>query len=219
MHALYHCFRRPVTRLAIASVLLCGAVPIVVSAQSTITLESFQLQPAPAAPAQPPLSGNCLTGDPSSCGTGTPAARSFSLSDVENLGIVDRRPRTSPEGEQRAAQPLPSIDIEVLFDYAEHQLRPDQLPALIRVADSLRGLDMARREIVFMGHTDAVGSAEYNRDLSRRRAQSVADFVRVQAGLPQSSIKVAGMGFQYLKMPHDPENGANRRVQLILVEQ
>lgn len=209
--------RHPKTLGRALLVALCAtALPAMAQAQSTITLESFQLVPAPAPQAPPPASGTCLT-DPSRCGTGAPAARNFTLDDVENLGLVDRRERATPERQQQAAQPLPSIDIEVLFDYAEHQLRPDQLPALIRVADDLRGLDMSRHDIVFMGHTDAVGSADYNRDLSRRRAQSVADFMRAQAGLPAASVKVAGMGFQYLKLPQDPDNGANRRVQLILV--
>lgn len=213
-----HTNLRPVTCLAVLAFVLGVAMPSPAMAQSTITLESFQLQPAPEAQTPTPQARSCLT-DPSMCDTAVPSAKTFSLDDVVNLGIVDRRPQTDPNAAQRAAQPLPSIDIEVLFDYAAYQLRPDQMPGLIRVADTLQGLDMSRHEIVFMGHTDARGSADYNRDLSRRRAQSVADFVRAQAGLPSASIKVTGMGFDYLKLPQDPENGANRRVQLILVEQ
>jgi len=205
---------------------LAAALPAL--AQSTITLDSFDLR-RPAAvsavpAAEPPPSGvaSCLFAA-EGCNEGEASGRSFSLDDVVNLGIVNRRevavPETAdPVAAARMAAPLPSIDLEVLFEYASDQLRAEQIGDLYALAQELRGVDFSGRRLVLMGHTDAAGSAALNRDLSLRRATSVAEFLAREAGIPRDRIRTAGMGFDYLKYPQDPLNGANRRVQILLVE-
>lgn len=197
-------------------------------AQSTITLDSFDLrrpppvaaQPAPAA--APTGRASCLFAA-EGCSAAQGAGRPFSLDDVVNLGIVDRREVAVPEAGDpsaaaRMAAPLPSIDLEVLFEYGSDQLRADQIAGLYALALELRGVDFSRRRLILLGHTDAAGSAALNRDLSLRRAITVAEFLAREAGIPRDRIRTAGMGFDYLKYPNDPLNGANRRVQILLVE-
>lgn len=203
------------------------------AAQSTITLESFDLDtdrdsapPTPAPRTQPPSAADCLTGD-EGCDTALQSGRRFSLEDVVNLGIIDRREVAPPEGADeaeiaaaaaRAAEPLPSIDLEVFFEYASDRLSADQMGPLFALAGDLRRIDFSGRQLVLMGHTDAVGSHAYNRDLSLRRAESVAAFLSSEAGIPRHRIRTAGMAFDYLKYPHDPRHAANRRVQIMMVK-
>lgn len=106
----------------------------------------------------------------------------------------------------------------MFFDYASDQLRGDQMGPLFALAQDLREVDFSGRQLVLMGHTDAVGSAGFNRDLSLRRAESVAGFLSNTAGIPRARIRTAGMGFDYLKYPHDPYHDANRRVQIMMVQ-
>jgi OmpA-OmpF porin, OOP family len=197
-------------------------------AQSTITLDSFDLRRVPPSPAQvePPVEpdgiSSCLFAA-DGCSDTTAGGRAFSLDDVVNLGIVDRREvavSAAPNATDaaRMAAPLPSIDLEVLFEYASDQLQGGQIGDLYALARELRGVDFSGRRLVLMGHTDGVGSAAYNRDLSLRRAITVAEFLSREAGIPRDRIRTAGMGFDYLKYPGDPLNGANRRVQILLVE-
>ena len=211
--------------LALAAGLAAG--PVV--AQSTITLDSFDLDTTGSSPAtrsEASSAADCLTGD-ANCDTALQSGRGFSLEDVVNLGIIDRREVAPPEGADdaqraeaaaRATAPLPSIDLEVFFDYASDQLRTDQMGPLVALARDLGGIDFSSRQLVLMGHTDAVGSASYNRDLSLRRAESVADFLSSVAGIPRARIRTAGMGFDYLRYPHDPHHAANRRVQIMMVQ-
>lgn len=197
-------------------------------AQSTITLDSFDLLDSAPIASEPEANDtaggmtNCLF-TPEGCGEVQEGARSFSLDDVVNLGIVDRREvatadTTNANEVARMAEPLPSIDLEVFFEYASDQLSGGQIGDLYALAQELRGVDFTDRRIVLMGHTDAAGSAAFNRDLSLRRAISVAEFLSREAGIPRDRIRTAGMGFDYLRYPHDPLNGANRRVQILLVE-
>lgn len=205
-----------------------GALLIVVGmpavAQSTITLDSFDLQPTSEASPKGAQSGvaSCLF-LPKKCSADQAVGSSFSLDDVVNLGIVDRSEVaasgvTEAADDARMAEPLPSIDLEVMFEYASDQLQGDQIGDLYTLAQELQGIDFSGRHLVLMGHTDSAGSTAFNRELSLRRAISVADFLSREAGIPRDRIRTAGMGFDYLKFPADPLNGINRRVQILLVE-
>jgi len=197
-------------------------------AESTITLDSFDLRrPATTAAAPEPVAeqtgvASCLFAA-EGCSDAQSSGHAFSLDDVVNLGIVNRREVAVAETSDAAtvaqmAAPLPSIDLEVLFEYASDQLTGNQIGDLYALARELREVDFSGRRLVLMGHTDAAGSAAFNRDLSMRRAISVAEFLSREAGIPRDRIRTAGMGFDYLRYPNDPLNGANRRVQILLVE-
>lgn len=74
-----------------------------------------------------------------------------------------------------------------------------------------------RTVIDVIGHTDSTGSDEYNLNLSRRRANSVADEL-VAAGVSPSRITTRGMGKSMPIASNDTESGRlqNRRVEIIV---
>lgn len=195
-------------------------------AQSTMTLDSFSLGDSTAAkPAETTSAASalesCLT-DPSSCSSAEhKSGTDFSLDDVVNLGIVDReevaQQASTAGGSVDVTEPLPSVDMEILFDYNSDTVRSDQIGQLAELAALLKSEKFAGYRFLFLGHTDAKGSAAYNQDLSARRAESVAQMVRGMAGLEGNRTLASGMGFSKLKTPGDPFGGQNRRVQLVLV--
>jgi outer membrane protein OmpA-like peptidoglycan-associated protein len=67
------------------------------------------------------------------------------------------------------------------------------------------------------GHTDSVGAADFNQQLSEKRASSVARYLESQQVLPQRII-TSGLGFDAPIASNDtPEGRAqNRRVELML---
>jgi outer membrane protein OmpA-like peptidoglycan-associated protein len=67
------------------------------------------------------------------------------------------------------------------------------------------------------GHTDSTGSADYNRQLSQRRATSVADYL-VSRGVGQARIMTAAGGEEHPIASNATEQGrsANRRVEVTL---
>ena len=68
------------------------------------------------------------------------------------------------------------------------------------------------------GHTDSTGSEAYNRELSQRRAQSVADYL-ASRGVARERMYVEGMGeSQAIADNRTPEGrAANRRVELYIL--
>ena len=68
-----------------------------------------------------------------------------------------------------------------------------------------------------VGHTDSTGRAEYNQQLSVRRAQSVADYLMSREVLPERLV-VTGRGQTQPIAPNDTVEGRalNRRVEIVL---
>ncbi|QIB67326.1 OmpA family protein [Kineobactrum salinum] len=73
------------------------------------------------------------------------------------------------------------------------------------------------RRVLIEGHTDNVGSAEYNQGLSQRRADSVRSYL-VQQGIPSQSISTSGIGKSRPVADNDTATGRqqNRRVEIII---
>jgi OOP family OmpA-OmpF porin len=71
---------------------------------------------------------------------------------------------------------------------------------------------------IIIGHTDSTGNDQYNMDLSKRRAQSVADYL-VSTGVDPDKLRVVGRGENDPIASNDTEEGRaeNRRVDIIVV--
>jgi OOP family OmpA-OmpF porin len=216
---------KPVTLgVAFSSALIVFAGQI--SAQE-LTLDSFDLGGEKSDPiAATPTSEieTCLL-DPTACNNSElRPTGSLSIDDVVNLGVIDRKKvattqnNDSGQAQQvNTAQALPSIDMEILFDYNSASIRGDQALRLAELSTVLRSPKFDNFTLAFIGHTDAAGSDAFNRDLSQRRAQEVAFFVSRAAEIPLARTSATGLGFARLKTPSDPNGAQNRRVQLVLI--
>ena len=71
----------------------------------------------------------------------------------------------------------------------------------------------ADQKVVIEGHTDAVGSEQYNEELSQRRAQSVRRYLVATHGIEASRLQAVGLGEHDPLPGRDPLAGENRRVQ------
>lgn len=87
---------------------------------------------------------------------------------------------------------------------------------LAKYAAVLAGPKLDGRRLRIEGHTDSTGSAALNRDLSRRRAQSVADFL-IASGIDRQRLVVVGYGSSH-PLPGKPTTAPeNRRVMAVLL--
>jgi outer membrane protein OmpA-like peptidoglycan-associated protein len=66
---------------------------------------------------------------------------------------------------------------------------------------------------LIVGHTDSVGSAAYNQELSVRRADSVVAYLLAK-GVPEKRLIGIGRGKNQPLDPAHPESDANRRVEV-----
>ena len=89
-------------------------------------------------------------------------------------------------------------------------------PVLNSVARVLNKYDNST--VLVSGHTDSTGGAEYNLNLSRERAGSVAAYLQGQ-GVKQSRFEVLGLGSSNPIASNDTANGRslNRRVEIKII--
>jgi OmpA-OmpF porin, OOP family len=100
-----------------------------------------------------------------------------------------------------------------LFDFDKAIVRADAVPELIAVADVLRkNPDL---QIIANGHTDNIGTAEYNQGLSERRARAVMQFL-VGEGIAADRMQTVGHGLNAPVADNGTPAGRqqNRRVEL-----
>ena len=119
--------------------------------------------------------------------------------------------RYNPELRDRVRR----VDLDTItFDFGSFEITPAQYGKLERLAKSINRVLADNPDAVFLieGHTDAVGSQEDNLSLSDRRAQSVAQVLTEQFGVPPENLTTQGYGEQFLKVPTQDAERLNRRV-------
>ncbi|MNL66457.1 Outer membrane porin F precursor [compost metagenome] len=77
------------------------------------------------------------------------------------------------------------------------------------------------KKIIVVGHTDNVGSDEYNQELSQTRAETVAQVLRSKFNLGPQEVEAVGYGETQPIATNNTEKGRliNRRVELKLYYQ
>ena len=114
-------------------------------------------------------------------------------------------------------QRMRRIDLDTVnFEFGSWQVNETQLPKLERVAGAMRRLLERNPNEVFLisAHTDAVGSDVDNLSLSDRRAESVAQILSEEFGLPAENFVTQGFGEQHLKINTTEPEARNRRVEV-----
>ena len=85
------------------------------------------------------------------------------------------------------------LNEDVLFSYAKADLKAEGRQALDNLLATLIKINPSQSAIVVIGHTDRIGSDNYNQKLSERRAQTVLNYL-VEKGVPAEIITSRGMG-------------------------
>jgi len=118
-------------------------------------------------------------------------------------------------GAALTAQPARATHFTLYFVEGSDELTADSRQTL-----ELMFADAAKRpvpDIVVIGHTDAVGSDEYNDQLAQKRAQTVRAML-VARGVPEQDVAAIGRGKRELLVP--TANGVaeprNRRVEIVV---
>lgn len=106
---------------------------------------------------------------------------------------------------------------DVLFETGQAELKSDAVSSLSEVVDLLQS--EPEKKIRIEGHTDAVGEASTNLQLSQQRADSVLNTL-VDLGVDASRVTTVGMGEDFPIATNETAEGRskNRRVDVILLD-
>jgi len=107
------------------------------------------------------------------------------------------------------------LNNDILFKYGKADLSKNSKQTLNRAVELLN--QIPNRSLVIQGHTDSSGSAEFNMELSEKRAKSVYDYMMSQ-GLNIKNVTYKGYGETKPVADNGTQEGrmANRRVEFII---
>jgi outer membrane protein OmpA-like peptidoglycan-associated protein len=104
---------------------------------------------------------------------------------------------------------------DVLFDFDKYTLKPGAREKLAKVSGIL--LAYPGLKVQLEGHTDSIGTDEYNLKLSEQRADAVRDYLTSQ-GVPADCLSAVGLGKADPVATNDNDAGRqqNRRVEMVV---
>jgi OOP family OmpA-OmpF porin len=144
--------------------------------------------------------------------TGTPVVADCSTLDGDKDGVNDCDdlcPTTLP-GVPVSIKGCWIVDVK--FDFDKYNIRPEYFGKLDEAAQKIK--EHPEKQIEVQGHTDNIGSFQYNQRLSERRANTVKKYLIEGSG----RTDITSRGFSYSRPidTNDTEAGRanNRRVQL-----
>ena len=112
------------------------------------------------------------------------------------------------------AKPKPaSINMQINFEYNSAEIAGSSEKTMATLAKALASPQLEGRKFTVIGHTDASGSAAYNKALSDRRAAAVRRYL-TENGVAASRLKAVGKGESQLLNNDDPDAAENRRVEI-----
>ncbi len=134
--------------------------------------------------------------------------------DSDGDGVYDDEDQCpgTPEGARVNAVGCWVLD-NVLFDFDKAVIKPEAYPLLDEVVAIMKKNPAMSVEL--QGHTDNIGTKEYNKDLSMRRANAVANYL-VKKGIARNRLATTGFGFSKPVALNGTKFGRslNRRVEL-----
>ena len=95
---------------------------------------------------------------------------------------------------ERPTAPSMRVKLKIEFDVNSATLRPESRPLLEELGAALGDPLLADANVSINGHTDASGAADYNLELSYRRAESVRAYLVEVAGLDPERLEPRGFG-------------------------
>ena len=103
---------------------------------------------------------------------------------------------------------------EIRFDFNKATIKPEHKELMKKLASATQ--ENKNIKVSVVGHTDTVGSSNYNYALGGRRAEAVQKML-IQYGIPASQIVAVSAGEEDLAVPtpDNTPNADNRRVRVV----
>lgn len=139
-------------------------------------------------------------------------SENFDIPDLREFKVVEKNIRM-----KKVEKGKEIVLKNVFFDYNQFRLKQESLSELDRVVSLMQEYPTLIIEI--SGHTDNIGNAAYNKELSLQRARSVVDYL-VSKGIAASRLQSVGFGFEKPVADNQTEEGRrlNRRSEFRIVE-
>ena len=124
---------------------------------------------------------------------------------------------TEEEREQLATiqKKKPSIELVIQFDFDSALPSQSSRPSIESLGRALSSPDLKGFIFVIAGYTDGLEDEAYSQRLSERRAETIKRKLVESYNIPQENLVTVGYGSSKLKVPMNPFDRANNRVEIL----
>lgn len=118
------------------------------------------------------------------------------------------------------------LEGDFYFEHDSFNLRPGAVNAIILIGNSIRNVletdrNFEKYTFIVEGHTDSIGTEEYNMELSFKRAASITRIWATHCGLKLPTYEILPAGFGESVPAQDKKkqnsNASNRRIELAII--
>lgn len=108
----------------------------------------------------------------------------------------------------------------VYFDFDKSDIKASEVPKLDAAVEATRKMERPKIVLKLDGHTDSMGTTEYNQGLGERRANAVKQYLQAK-GVKATDIVVTSYGEVRPAATNDSDEGRalNRRVEIIVTDE
>ena len=159
------------------------------------------------------------TAAPGCDGALVPAAAAAPAAPVAAAPAAPGAPAVTPPAPAPLAPPAASkvtYAADAFFDFDKYVLKPEGKAKLDDLVGKVKGVNL--EVIIAVGHTDSIGTVEYNQKLSVRRAEAVKAYL-VSKGIEKNRVYTEGKGKKQPVADNKTAEGRakNRRVEIEVV--
>jgi outer membrane protein OmpA-like peptidoglycan-associated protein len=131
---------------------------------------------------------------------------------IAGVGAYIYMNRPKPKKEENTDEVLSDVFDNLNFEFGKADIKKDSFPYLDKLADTL--VKAKKWTLDIEGHTDDVGTDEYNLKLSQNRADEVKKYL-IKKGVSSDLITAKGYGESKPIVPNDSDENRkrNRRVE------
>ena len=124
--------------------------------------------------------------------------------------VLTQKPASGSK-EQRS-----SINLAIQFEFNSSEVKEESMPQINEIATALQSESLKNIKVMVEGHTDAIGSNQYNQQLSEERATSVQQILTENYHIGYDRIYVMGFGEKRPIASNKSDSGRaqNRRVTI-----
>jgi outer membrane protein OmpA-like peptidoglycan-associated protein len=155
-----------------------------------------------------------------------PKPRSRGIALVPSIPLKKPKP-PEPENKENASEPgtaipaevsvpdIPQISVNMTFEFNSSQLTDATRITLDNLGQAMQDQKLKPYNFIIEGHTDSIGDASYNWELSLRRAAAVKRYLIEAHQVSPKRLKIIGKGEAEPIYPENPKAPQNRRVIII----
>lgn len=106
------------------------------------------------------------------------------------------------------------IGLPIRFDYNSDAINSASRPYINELGQMLTYEGLSNKKIMIEGHTDASGTAQYNKQLSLKRAKSIKQYLSKNYNIDNDRMIISGKGEYSPLSGKNPYAAVNRRVEI-----